>query len=500
MSINKIINRKFYLITGIIILAELFSLSGFLVPEFGKFSFFIFVLLFLILSLIKLEYGVLILLAELFIGSKGYLFAFEFGESNISIRIALWLIVMSVWFAKVFCKSIKSKKIKIKFLKNKLFPFFLIFLIFLCWGLVSGYLNKNSFNDIFFDFNGYLFLLLIFPFFEIFNKNNLNNLYQIFLASILWLSLKTLFLLFIFSHNILGVVEELYRWVRVTGVGEITQMQGGFYRIFFQSHIFVLIGFFILLIFLIYKKFDYKNYFYIALFSLTACLLSINLITFSRSNWVGLITGLFLLILGLIIKRDWQKILKAFFLVMFTGVIGIALIAVIVKFPYPSPTGGFNTAGLISERASKITNESGVSSRWTLLPVLTQKIIESPILGQGFGTTVTYKSSDPRILETTVTGDYTTFAFEWGWLDIWLKIGFLGLLSYILFIYKIFINNINEIFSKDFNIINIGIMIGIVILIIVSFFSPYTNHPLGIGFLLISAIILQINNEKIIQY
>jgi len=63
---------------------------------------------------------------------------------------------------------------------------------------------------------------------------------------VLWLGFKPFFLLFIFSHDMIGMTAELYRWVRLTGVGELTRMQGGFYRIFLQSQIFSLAGFFIM--------------------------------------------------------------------------------------------------------------------------------------------------------------------------------------------------------------------------------------------------------------
>src|SRR3990167_2776385 len=54
-------------------------------------------------------------------------------------------------------------------------------------------------------------------------------------------------LAYFFSHNFSFFTIDLYRWIRLSGVGEITQVQGGFYRIFMQSQIFVLIGFFIIL-------------------------------------------------------------------------------------------------------------------------------------------------------------------------------------------------------------------------------------------------------------
>ncbi len=503
-----------------IVFVELLSLFGYLLPDFNKAAFFVIVLLTLILSLYKLEYGVWIILAELFIGSKGYLFFFEYDGLIVSIRIALWLVIMAVWLGKVVSgwmkkmkKCGKSKELSsealelssgsargLEFLKSSYFSYFLILFLFIGWGVVNGILNNNEFSNIFFDFNGWLYFTLVFPIYHIVETRrgaSLRGALQIFTAAIIWLSVKTFFLLFIFSHNMTGIVSEVYRWTRVSGVGEITQMQGGFYRIFFQSHIFVLIGFFIFLILLsnrlinqsLFK--DKKSY---CLLSIVYCLLSVVLITFSRSFWVGLIFGLILFYAHLLWRKTgWKKILKVSGVLIACGIISFALIAAIVKFPYPSPTGGFSTSEILSERASKIKGESALSSRWALLPKLWEEIKNAPVLGHGFGAVITYQSSDPRVLETSPTGEYTTYAFEWGWLDIWLKLGLFGMLAYLALIGKIFLDLRFKVLDLKLpeQQIMLGLTIGLAVVAVVSIFSPYMNHPLGIGYLILVSALLE---------
>ncbi len=517
-----------------IIFAELLSLFGYLLPDFNKAAFFVIVSLTLILSLYKLEYGIWIILAELFIGSKGYLFFFEYNGLIVSIRIALWLIVMAVWLGKAivgFKNGAKGGPIAIKavrplhgleFFKSSYFSYFFILFIFILWGVVNGVLNNNEFSNIFFDFNGWLYFALVFPVYGVFADNNaadasgrdaeaerrqsVRSALQIFTAAIVWLSAKTFFLLFIFSHNMDSVVSEVYRWTRVSGLGEITQMQGGFYRVFFQSHIFVLAGFFIFLIIAVNQITNYKLQItnkskiqnpkiFTFRFLLLPLLFSAILITFSRSFWVGLAFGLFFCFFILLFYYGigWKKLLKILVVLAACGVAGIALIAAIVKFPYPSPTGGFSTSELLSERASKIKGEAAVSSRWALLPKLWDKIKEAPITGQGFGATITYQSSDPRVLETSPTGEYTTYAFEWGWLDIWLKLGLFGMLAYSVLIGKI----ISDFRFKILDLrlpeqrITLGATVGLAVIAVVSIFSPYMNHPLGIGYLILVSAILE---------
>lgn len=503
-----------------IFLAELFSFFGYLLPAFNKAAFLIIALVALILSLYKMEYGVWILLAELFIGSKGYLFYFDQGGFTISVRMALWLIVMSVWLAKVSVGWLKTKKTEIQFLKSPYFPYFFILFIFIGWGVINGVLKHNDLSNIFFDFNNWLYFALIFPLFDVISgREKFEKILQILVASIGWLSLKTFFLLFIFSHNLIGMVYELYRWVRTSGVGEITQMPSGFVRIFFQSHIFVLIGLFLFIILIsaqIIEKQKNKKFparpptrppFTLpngdvgrvvcvqgagrraSFFLLLTFLLSVVLITFSRSFWAGLLAAFlfFCLFILLKLKIGWNNFLKINGVLLVSAILSFTVIFAIVKFPYPKPTADFG-ASIFSERAGAISGEAGAASRWSLLPELWQKIKISPFFGDGFGATVTYKTRDPRVLESNAGGEYTTYAFEWGWLDIWLKLGFFGLLAYAVLIIKIILNLISGAFSDEITNIKKSFAFGLIVISIVSIFSPYLNHPLGIGYVILAAL------------
>lgn len=535
-----------------IFLAELLSLFGYLLPTYNTVCFLVIVTLVLILSLHKFEYGLGTLLAELFIGSKGYLFYFEYGGLVISIRMALWLIIMSVWLTNFIIGLIKRKEAKPpvgNLASYSFLPYFLILFIFIAWGLVSGFLNHNSFNNIFFDFNGWLYFTLIFPIYSIIKNNKyfdtakyhseqtsqkqqfntakhqseakpmyspINTILQIFTAAIIWLSVKTFFLLFAFSHNMTGIIYELYRWVRTSGVGEITQIQGGFYRIFFQSHIFVLIGFFVFLMFINRNgdkkgakpprraegaKFPIGSLAPDRFFLLLTLFLSVILISFSRSNWVGLAIGLLLYGFIILWLYNWKKLLKISGVLIISLILSVAFIVAVVKFPFPAPVGGFATTQLLSKRASQLAGEAGVSSRWALLPAVWTKIKKAPIAGLGFGATATYSTSDPRIRQTNLTGQYTTYAFEWGWLDIWLKLGLLGLLAYLVLLVKICITGIASLRllgqngNEKYKIIS-GLAIGLAMVAVVSIFSPYLNHPLGIGYLLLVSAIIETCAKK----
>lgn len=482
----NLFGKQFKIALLSIFVVEAISLLGYFYPAANKFGFFALVLAVLALSIYKLEYGIWILLAELFIGSKGYLFSFGLDKFNISIRIALWLAVMLVWFVK---KALHFRQERIAFFSSQFFSHFAALFLFIAWGLVNGFLNKNALGNIFFDFNGWLYFALIFPIYDVFLKEKgeqISVLTQIFTAAAIWVCIKTFALLYLFSHNI-GLIE-VYKWIRNTGIGEITQMQGGFYRIFIQSHLFVLVLFFLSLIFIfnslknnaLKKK---ENLFVLSLsfFSFTTILIS-----FSRTFWVGLVVGFLALYIYLFfIKAKLKEVARFAGILLGIGIVSIVLVAALVKFPYPDPLGGFSTADLFSERASQFSGEAGVSSRWALLPSLAEKIKDAPISGKGFGTTVTYRSSDPRVLATNPSGEYTTYAFEWGWFDIWLKLGLFGFLVYVFLVFRIFSAGL-----KMDNLLVTGFVFGLLVLSAVNFFSPYSNHPLGIGLLIVISVII----------
>jgi O-antigen ligase len=242
------------------------------------------------------------------------------------------------------------------------------------------------------------------------------------------------------------------------------------------------------------------NYFVSAMF------LTIILISFSRSFWVGMIAGVLTVMIMIITvgrknltnsKTTINNLLKTGTILFLLLLSSLIIIFCLVKFPYPKPVGGFDTTNLFSERATQ-TDESAIGSRWALLPILWSKISDAPIQGKGFGTTVTYKSQDPRVLMLNTGGTYTTYAFEWGWLDIWLKLGIIGLLSYLFLLARISFYAFKAPASDDQRYLKYGLLTGLIILTVVNFFSPYLNHPLGLGLVIMiySMLIIPVENNK----
>jgi len=480
--------RNLFIYLGIFLVIEVFSFLALTSPGLNQVLFGLLVLFCLGISFYKLEYGLLMALTELFVGSMGHLFVLPLGGIQLPIRMAIWLVVMAVFSIKFISQLIKEGRRSqyLSSLKNFEYKNYFGFLaLFIVIGIINAYFRGHALNLIFSDFNAWLYWLLLIPAISVYAEKGgeekivWKNLQAVFLASVIWLSLKTLFLLFVFTHN-LSFAPDIYIWLRKTLVGEMTPTLSGWPRIFIQGQIYSGIAFFLAFFISLKKYKNIINFFLAALFS------SVILISFSRSFWVGLVIALIFSLIVVWRFYSWRKALSSalWFIVSFTA--GFILIYLVAIFPYPTP-GSFNADFL--NRVSN-NNEAALASRWSLLPVLTKEIKKEPFLGQGYGATITYFSRDPRVLEKNPSGEYTTYAFEWGYLDLWLKIGLLGLLAYLLLIFQLVKRSLAYGY-KDRSWFLLGFGAGIIFLAATNFFTPYLNHPLGIGILLVGACLIR---------
>lgn len=479
-----------------ILLAELLSFFVYwmrIVTDLNSIFFLAAVGLTLGLSLYKLRWGIYIALTELFIGSKGYLLALTIGEYAVSIRIGIFCVVMLAWFIWII-----RKKLWQEVWRNVVHQKALLILGAFClWGLAFAALQGQAVKNIFLDFNAWLYFLYFLPLSTVLTeRDDVNRIIQIFTATITALAIKSLIFLFVFSHR-LPIMRDFYKWGRDSGWGEFTLLKGDFYRIFSQAHIFVIIGFFIFLGFLFFK--GSKQYVVASnkyLFIILGASWAVIFLSLSRSFWLGVAAGLLLAFAFAVYKYRllWREWLEALLRLIVLAGFGIGILALTVVVPIPGTTNPTLSGDMLKERLD--IGGAGISSRWSQLPSLVSAIAKHPIIGSGWGTTVTYQSQDPRILtKENPTGQYTAFAFEWGYLDIILKIGLAGLAAYLYFIYllvKRLISAYKNNQDRTEHALIVGLLLGLIALLVIHGFSPYLNHPLGIGYLLILLIFIKI--------
>jgi len=472
--ITKLLNKPTRaLFLGLIIL-ESIAFWVYLFPRWSALVWLAIVLITLLLSFKKLDWGLYIILAELFIGSHGHLLDWQVGGFNISLRLGLFVAVFIVmlyhWFKN------RSQNILANLPRATWF-----LAIFIILGIGQGIL-KFGIAGSFFDWNAYLYFLLLPAFLLIKNKDFILNTTRILLVAVNWLFIKTYILLYIFAHDLQWLdLSLVYKFIRDTRIGEITYVNKNFWRIFMPAQIWTVIGLIaVVLILLLAKKNNWqiidKWFLWVTLFTSSLTVLA----SFSRSNWLGAGLAIGLALIYLVFKK---LITGRRFILASAGLILLLFLDVIFMFAW---TGSWQPQ-LVSGRLTNL-QEQAFDSRQAQLQPLWYQISENFLWGNGFGQTITYQSSDPRIKnEANPSGRYTTYALEWGYLDIWLKIGLFGLISYLAMIARVLYKKLNIRQNKpNFWVINQGLAWGLVALVVISIFSPYLNHPLGIGLILIN--------------
>ncbi|PIS05035.1 MAG: hypothetical protein COT81_03190 [Candidatus Buchananbacteria bacterium CG10_big_fil_rev_8_21_14_0_10_42_9] len=432
--------------------------------------------------------GLLIILAELFIGSFGRLYVYEFGSINIPIRYALFLIIILpfYWLNRKPIMSLRWVKI---IQRNFFYLNYAVFLALVSLGIILGLLFNTS--TVLQDANAWGYFALLPIFLVTVKVKHLPKIIAVLTASVTWLTFKTTVTTFLFSYNLAYLGSPFYRWIRDTRVGEITYISGTLYRVFIQSQIFSLITFFIFLaLFLwLYQKSELEKFIRWLIFAIIATSFTVFL-SQSRSFWVSGLATLAIFIVYYLFQEK-LNLKKLFFVISFLIVLIFFNGSMIYVFTGTPPIQ------VIKARVENIGQEPGGSSRRNQLLPLINEIKKRPFFGHGFGKQITYESNDPRVRALTTNGQYTTYAFELAYLDVALKIGLLGLLAYLILLgyigFKLFLISLAD---NTYRPIYIGLLFGLVALVSAHAFTPFLNHPLGIGYVLILSAIVSNSSLK----
>jgi hypothetical protein len=494
----------------LLVLLELVSLTGFLLPDANVAAFAIIVAALTVVAYARPDVALLAVLAELIVGSQGgNLLSLPVGGLNISLRLALFMAVFTAWAARAAVGLVRGGEDRRaamdwwRLLKERrLAVGYIAVLAAVAMGTVVGVLRGNGFGNVFFDANGYFFLALLPVVVAAWRRDTWPRLLAVGCAALTVSLAKALFVFYVYSHRVVGLARTMYVWVRDLRVGEITRMgEGGdFYRIFFQSHVYFLAAGLIAIVVILYARRPGTRPVALAAFASSALVLVLGL---SRSFWVGCAAAGFALFGCLIWGRaSWRVWRRFLWPVLPLAVAGVAVIAAVYAFPWPDrATGGASWMSVIGGRAVGL-DDAAARSRWALLPALTEAGLKHPVIGSGFGTTVTYETSDPRQTASPAHGRYTTYAFEWGWHDMWLKFGFLGVGAFLYFLWAVaaplvsVVRRSRQRFrdpepglapEQKKAVLAFGTLLAVAAVAATSVFSPYLNHPLGLGFVIFAA-------------
>lgn len=442
-----------------------------------------------VLTYRSLPLGLAVAFLEIFVGGHGHLIDAEVFGLSLSIRMVLFAAVMAGWGLLVI-----TGKAKPTFNHTRDLPLILLGVAVIL-GSVKGFLTNNP-GDAFDDMNGYLTLLYLLPIISVQWGNSERRLLLLTLMTGgIWVAVTTLALFFAFTHLPGKMLFELYTFVRDARLAEITLLNGDtfsrflgdtpwYFRVFLQSQATIL-ALLLLLAANCYSAITMSRREMFFMAGVMALLVAGFAAGQSRSLVLGALAGIVALNAVVLVG---MRLIKPF---LRTKAIGIAAILaagaslfILAILPLP-PRPDLSEAAFYKKDAGD-SRDLAVSSRWKLLPPMMDEIIASPALGSGFGETVTFISDDPRLRAIEPSGEVTTYRFEWGFQDIWLKMGILGLMAFIWYYLTIAANTIDTLRVNRHAWAAVGWFSVITALYAANIFTPYLNHPIGLGLLLIA--------------
>lgn len=437
----------------------------------------------------SLSLGLLIAFAEIMVGGHGHLIQADVAGFGVSLRIAIFAAVMAVW--------------GVRFLQRKAVPQFFLFrdlpfLLLAAAVVIGGAIGfmRNDPGNAFDDMNSYLTIAYLLPLVSVaWDQKGKRQLMQVLFGSVAWIAVSTLVLVFLFTHLPGKALHQVYAFVRDSRLAEVTLLTGPswftsllpasspwYFRVFEPAHFFTLVGGFVLIAgrFVLWRG---QRMPWPARVLLVLCAAAF-VASLSRSFLIGAFVG-FVALFGIAVMESRGHLLRG--LRQGVGIVsvlcfGAVLFWAVVAVPFPAHPNLRDAA--FYQESTGDDRTLAVSSRWNLLYPMFTAIMESPIVGSGFGKEVTFISDDPRVREVNPSGEWTTYRFEWGYQDIWLKMGLLGLIAFIAYAIVLTHAFLYTYRTQDNRWLAAGLYISVVALFATHLFSPYLNHPIGLGTML----------------
>ncbi|HAL49791.1 MAG: hypothetical protein UU40_C0016G0021 [Candidatus Uhrbacteria bacterium GW2011_GWD2_41_121] len=487
--------------------------TGFELPVFIAFGIFV-----VIITWRSQLNGLLIAFAEIFVGGHGHLLDVDVFGFLFSVRMLIFAIVMAVWFIRfiqtrfpLFASFIpistprrdlfKSEISSFRLIPSRDIPWAILILAVII-GTAVGFLQNNP-SAVFDDMNGYVVIGYLLPILTIdWTQSKRKQLLEVFFASLVWIIGFSIILAFVFTHLDGKHLHDLYTFVRDSRLAEVTLQvidnKGGllevyatkydlvasgeyWYRIFMPSQLVTIFGTLLMYSGMIYLwRKERLPWFVILVFTLSTLTLLLSL---SRSFLLGTaVAGLSIFVSAWWFGSRKLWIVRRTIFGIILSVISVCIIYTIVQIPIPARPDLSDAA--FFQTSAETGRVEAVVSRWNLLDAMQEPMLEHLILGSGFGKTVSYNSEDPRIISEFGGQEYSTYRFEWGWHDIFLKMGLLGLVAFGWYLVSFLCAGWYTMDAHGHAWIIAGLIGGIIALFAAHAFSPYLNHPLGIGFML----------------
>lgn len=404
------------------------------------------------------------LLAEFFLGGNGHLF--ELG--GLAIRTLLVYIFLALYGINKFkLNTFLTLSRPIRYLLGSLAGI-------VCFSAIFGFLRHHVSLYIIQDAIPFSFFLLIIPANEyLWLPETQRWTIRLIASFLVGSAVFSIFTLSLFATAVFRLQDSYYHWFRDVIGGKITDVGENFFRIVAPEHLLLPFVLIILCAYLMNKP-EKKI--------LPWILLTIGTIPFalnvSRTYMLAYLCGLAALRLYYHTK-DWLTVsvgASAISIVLFLGIHFIA-------------SGGRSFGSeLIFQRFSALESpglEISAATRQELLRPIMRKIKAHPVLGSGLGDTLTY--SDPK-----TGGVLTTRQFDWGYLEIWAKLGLLGFICSLLLLSYLIVKTWHRTSdTQPLSSLGAGLSGGLIAQAFMTITTPALFHVLGVFFLIFAITYIQ---------
>ncbi|HYE60295.1 MAG TPA: O-antigen ligase family protein [Candidatus Kapabacteria bacterium] len=407
--------------------------------------------LFLFLAIRKPQFLSYLVLGEFFLHGAGHFFEF-FG---ISLRTIFLCLTILTFFLS---PHLLRHQVLLSFSRLPFYSFLLFsFCLFIAAGI--GYANGHGLHVIIQDMLPYVFFLFYIPF-CVWKKDTTFQDYIIRLttAFIIGTTLFSLITFFIYATGVGTIQDGYYHWFRDVAMGKITDMGSDFYRIVLPEHIVFVPLLLVFASLFITNTRKYAKYMFVY-----TCILLVLAMNLSRTFYLALIPGFFTLLFF------YRSLWKQWLIVGVVTVIGIGSLFTLLHLStshFTSP--GWDLLGIRLSSIARPEKETSTSIRMMLIPDILHAIKKHPIVGTGLGSSLSF--IHPITKQPQVTTN-----FDWGYLELWTKLGFFGLLFYLLLLGSI----LRMIYVSD-QLLTPALFAGGIAFLVMGIFGPALFHVFGI--------------------
>lgn len=406
----------------------------------------------------KLHFLAVLILLELVLGGAGRVIVF----GPITVRYILFLVAILYFVIRVFQNNLKLEK-NIFILPVVVYFFF--YVISIMNGINRGY----PLSDIALSSQGYLYLLMFFPFtlfinttikaevaFSIFNKFSI-------LIALLSIGIFIAFALDpTFYDSINPVLLNLE-------YGHLS-VRYGLPSVFFKTSPYMALAFIHELNIFVNIP-DKRNF---SAITRMMILLVASLITLTMGIWISLVIGVLLVIF---FSKGSQRVGA----IVLTSIFGVFLLSVFFDFIISALINRFSR-----------TDSSYIIKSDQLLTML-NVWSENLFFGKGFGVRLTF---------VTDVATRVMVKFELFWLELLVNMGLVGFVSYVYIIAKNFFFGLKSCQKLDLREETLvkSLIIGLIVLSVITSVNPFLNNPIGLGYLVIVMTSINAFYQKSVLY